>query len=506
MSLAVIYSRASTGVHAPLVTVEAHLTPGMVGLSIVGLPETTVKESKERVRSALLNSHFEIPMMRIIINLAPADLPKEGGRFDLPIAIGILVASKQIPLEGLENIEFTGELALSGELRPVRGVLPMALAAESDGRQLIVPEANAAEAAFAERAEVRYASSLLEVCAHLQNRISLPVCQNARLHQQKISYADLSDVKGQQHAKRALEIAAAGQHSLLYVGPPGTGKTMLASRLPSILPPLDDEKALSIASIASVSSGGFDAKLWRQIPFRAPHHSSSSVALVGGGSPPRPGEISLANHGVLFLDELPEFSRHVLENLREPLESGHITISRAAMQTLFPAQFQLIASMNPCPCGYAGSQVKTCRCHPEQIQRYMHKISGPLLDRIDMHVEVGRLSPVVLADTQSSPAETSANILIRVITARERQQKRQQKSNALLTVPELEQVAHLQAEAKTLLHEVMTCFSFSARVYHRLIKLALTIADLEGVDVITPAHLSEVLNYRCLDKAGMCKI
>lgn len=499
MSLAIVYSRASSGIEAPLVTVEAHLCRGMAGLSIVGLPETTVKESKDRVRSALTNANFDVPVARIVINLAPADLPKEGGRFDLPIALGILAASGQIPSEILEKYEFTGELALSGELRPVRGILPVALAAHRAGRQLVVPIQNAAEAALVREANVMSAKHLLDVCAHLQGKQGLPFCsEQMMLPSQWSGVDDLSDIKGQPQAKRALEIAAAGRHSLLYLGPPGTGKTMLASRLPTILPPIDEQQALEVAAVASVSSSGFNAVDWLRIPFRAPHHSSSSVALVGGGCPPRPGEISLANHGVLFLDELPEFTRHVLESLREPLESGHITISRAAFQTLFPAQFQLIASMNPCPCGYAGNARMNCRCNEEQIKRYMQKISGPLLDRIDMHVEVGSFPPALLAT--SDGGERSDVVRARVINARQRQQARQQKCNALLTVPELERYAVLTDSANALLQQVMSTFHFSARVYHRLIKVALTMIDLSGETKIDEHHISEVLNYRCLDK------
>ncbi|HSW70273.1 MAG TPA: YifB family Mg chelatase-like AAA ATPase [Gammaproteobacteria bacterium] len=500
MTLAIVYSRANVGMDAPLVVVEVHLSRGMPGLNIVGLPETAVKESKDRVRSALLNTCFEFPRYRMTINLAPADLPKEGGRFDLPIALGVLAASGQILPEKLKEFEFVGELALSGELRGVRGALPVVLAAARAKRKLIIPQANAAEAALVKQAEVFSASHLLEVCAYLKDEAKLPGCERVETNYSIKNPPDLADVHGQPHARRALEIAAAGNHSLLFMGSPGTGKTMLASRLPGILPPLSDEQSLEVAALNSISRNGFDYRQWQQVPFRSPHHSSSSIALVGGGRPPQPGEISLAHQGVLFLDELPEFNRNVLESLREPLESGCITISRAAYQTIFPARFQLIAAMNPCPCGFFGSSGRTCRCSSLQVQRYLGKLSGPFLDRIDMQVDVPNLPPELLS-IQTRSNEDSASVKKRVLSARERQYARQGKLNCELSVQDLENFCVLTNDVKIILNKIMTKFNLSARVFHRIIKVTRTIADLMSCDMINAEHVGEALNYRALDRA-----
>lgn len=499
MSLALVHSRARAGVKAPAVRIEVFLSGGLPHTQIVGLPAAAVRESRDRVRAALICARFEFPQRRITINLAPADLPKEGGRFDLAIALGILAASGQIDAQSLDKYEFLGELALTGELRGVDGVLPAAIAAAGDGRSLIVAAANSEEAALAQHADVRVARTLLEVCSALESGTLPPAVAAATV---PVSIPDLRDVRGQLQARRALEVAAAGGHHLLLLGTPGCGKTLLASRLPGILPAASELEALEAATIASCSGQGIDAGRWRQRPYRAPHHTASAVALIGGGSHPRPGEISLAHNGVLFLDELPEWSRHALEVMREPIESGVAVVSRAARTERFPARFQLVAAMNPCPCGWAGDRSGRCLCSEEVIQRYRGRVSGPLMDRIDLHVEVPRLDPRELRD-DAPLGEDSASVRARVVAARDVQLLRSGKANAQLLPFELSAHCRLSREDQQLLEDAVERLQLSARSMHRILRVARTLADLGHAEEIRTAHVAEAIGYRQLDRGGV---
>lgn len=509
MAFARVACRAQVGLAAPLVTVEVSLTSGLPAFCIVGLPAMVVRESKERVRSALLYSRFEFPAGRITVNLAPADLPKEGGRFDLPIALGLLLASRQVhgaPADESRVVrEFYGELGLMGELKAVPGLLPAAVEARRCGHELIVPRANAAEACAVAPALTRAADHLLEVCAHVAGTALLPGPCSPPAAARALPPCpippelDLADVRGQAQAKRALTIAAAGAHSLLLIGPPGCGKSMLAQRLPGLLPPLEAAEALEVAAIASVSGGAFRRETLSARPFRSPHHSATVPALVGGGARARPGEISLAHHGVLFLDELPEFGRAALEALREPLETGMVAVSRAARETRYPAAFQLIAAMNPCPCGRLGDPTGSCRCSPDLVRLYRGRISGPLLDRLDMQVEV---PPVAAEEFDAPSADDSVTVAAVVRRARRLQLARQGVCNARLADTALPRCCLPDASGRRLLEKAVRRFGLSGRSRVRVLKVARTIADLEGHAELGVAQLSEALMLRCLDLVG----
>lgn len=497
MSLAAVYTRASLGIEAPLITVEAHISKGLPGFTLAGLPDAAAKGARDRVRSALLNSGFDFPARRITVSLAPADLPKEGGRYDLPIALAILAASAQIPTQKLAEHEFLGELALSGELRPVQGAIPAALQAAGMGRRLVVPGQNRCEISLVPDSGALVAAGLEHVCRFMQNQAELETVPAREIPPMADGDTDLSDITGQQQAKRALEIAAAGGHNLLLLGPPGTGKTMLASRLPGLLPPLGAREAIETASLVSLSHPGAALAQWRQRPFRAPHHSASMAALVGGGSRPRPGEISLAHNGVLFLDELPEFQRRTLDALREPLEAGEIIISRAQAKVRYPARFQLVAAMNPSPSGdHRGVH---SRSGPQQTLRYLNRLSGPFLDRFDMSIEVPLLPPGMLRQPGPS-GETSAAVRARVLAARERQQCRGDKINAHLNNREVALYCRLDPQDAVYLEQVMEKLGLSVRAWHRTLKVARTLADLAGMTEIQRCHVAEAVSYRCIDR------
>ncbi len=497
MSLAIIHCRAELGIAAPPVQVEVHVAGGLPGMTIVGLPATAVREAKDRVRAALQNSGFSIPPRRITINLAPADLPKDGGRFDLAMAIGILQASDQLRAD-LHDVELIGELSLSGELRPVASLLPSVMASRRSGRALVVPVACADQAVIARHPRLRMADHLLAVCAGLKDASAWPALPLRPPVSALPEWRDLGEVRGHARARRALEVAASGRHNLLLLGPPGSGKSLLASTLPGLCPELTEAEALELASIESASHGGFRTERWRQVPFRNPHHSSTAAAMAGGGGIPRPGEISLAHHGVLFLDELPEFRRGVLEVLREPMETGQVRIARVRQRIDYPARFQLVAAMNPCPCGYLGDPSGRCHCSRDAVQRYRGRVSGPLLDRVDLQILVPRLPPAELLQTAKRPAEGSAAVRQRVCAARQRQLDRSGCLNAELPPEALEQVCRMETPARELLQQAGERLQLSGRSLHRVMKVARTIADLEYSEIVTVSHLAEALQYRQL--------
>ncbi len=501
MSFASTFCRAAVGVEAPAVMVETHLANGLPAFNIVGLPEKVVQESRDRVRSALVNSGFDFPARRITVNLAPADLPKHGSCFDLAIAIGILVASGQLPKGAADGYELVGELSLAGAVRPISGILPMALAARAGQARMVLPQDNLTEASLVAGLSIHPVEHLLAVTGHLGGTRVIAAATAVPRGTSPPPGPDLAEVYGQAQARRALEVAAAGRHNLLMMGPPGSGKSMLASRLPGILPPLSEEEALQTAAVRSVSGQPFVSSNWRQRPFRAPHHTASGVALVGGGSTPKPGEISLAHNGVLFLDELPEFERRVLDVLREPLETGRILISRAARQAEFPADFQFVAAMNPCPCGYANDPVRACaNCSEALTARYQRRISGPLRDRIDIQIEVPGLPQRELLQGMNQDAEDSATVRARVLAAWQRQLDRQGVANARLGQGGINRYCALSTASANLLAEAIEKLGLSARAFHRILRVARTLADLDANDDIAAVHLTEAIGYRRLDR------